>query len=106
MQSAAEEARGDGGARIDVEQGVGVLAGETDAAAVDAAVERFMRDHNINSPFLPDCVERRLYRNAIHLALTVARGALDGCRVRMFGHVLSLSLRPEAVDGGEDDGAV
>lgn len=65
-------------------------------AHIDRAVERFMRDFNINSPFLPDFVERRIYKNVLHLVMTIAQETLDGSRIRLFGHVLRFNMEPDA----------
>ena len=63
-------------------------------ATIAEVVEAFMRDNTVNSPLLPDFVERALYRNVVRLLLTSAAALVDSVDVTVLGHQLSLRLQP------------
>jgi hypothetical protein len=65
-----------------------VVCGE----AIDEIVDKFMANSSINSPLVPDFIERQIYRNALTLALGLAEEVLAGAKLEVLGHRVELRL--------------
>lgn len=74
------------------------MTGKIDAGvctdAIDSMVDEFMKDKGLNTLLLPDFVERRLYKNVLHLALSAMNQVLDSTHVEFLGHRIEFSMKP------------
>lgn len=60
--------------------------------AIEEIVGKFMANSSINSPLVPDFIERQIYRNALTLALGLAEEVLAGAKLEVLGHRVELRL--------------
>lgn len=60
---------------------------------VKEIVDRFMADARINSPLLPDFIERAIYRNVITLALALVDELASGASIEFLGHRIELRVK-------------
>lgn len=61
---------------------------------IDAVVDEFMKDNGLNVTFIPDFIEKRLYRNVLVLALSAANRVLDTAHVEFLGHRVEFIMKP------------
>lgn len=62
---------------------------------IEELVEQMLQNPDINVKYLPDAVERQLYRNVFSLALNVLGEVLKSSSVELLGHRIQLTLVPE-----------
>ena len=65
---------------------------------IDIFVERLLSDTNVNIAYLPDYVERQLYRNFISIFLGVIQNLTDTTEIKFLGHKISLQFVPDKLD--------
>ena len=68
---------------------------------VDAFVEELLNDENVNIKYLPDFVERQLYRNIFSLLINVIENMLDTMNIQFMGHTITFDLKPQNTDDHE-----
>ena len=91
--AAAEAARKGGGASGGAGGAAyGPGASPVCRATVKRIVDGFMANNAINSPFVPDFVERAIYENVMTLALGLVDEVLAGARIEVLGHRMELRL--------------
>jgi hypothetical protein len=66
---------------------------------IDAVVEEFLKDNGLNSAFIPDFVEKKLYKNVLVLALSAMNRVLDTVHVEFLGHRIEFTMKPVPSDG-------
>jgi hypothetical protein len=77
---------------------------QLDDAALDAMVTDILANEHVNVTFLPDAVERHLYRNVIRLILGLLEESLERIEIKVMGQTLSLAINAEKSDKNNDDG--
>lgn len=63
---------------------------------VDEFVERLLQDPNISIKYLPDFVERQIYRNVFMVFMGLLQSIVDSSALEVIGHQLKFSLEPKA----------
>jgi hypothetical protein len=61
---------------------------------IDAVVDEFLKDNGLNTAFIPDFIEKKLYKNVIVLALSAANRVLDTAHVEFLGHRIEFVMKP------------
>ena len=64
-------------------------------AKVEEFVEQLLADDSVNISYLPDFVERQLYKNVLNLVLGLLDNTLSTTSVKFLGHVLTFDLVPD-----------
>lgn len=64
---------------------------------IDIFVERLLNDVNVNITYLPDFVERQIYRNMITILLGVVQNLSDTTEIKFLGHKMKLSVVPDNI---------
>jgi hypothetical protein len=67
--------------------------------SIDAFVEGILSNKRLNCFFLPDFVERVIYRNVMRLIVGYFGTVVNSAEIRFANHKLSLSLEPVAPPG-------
>lgn len=67
-------------------------ASENDA--VNAIVEKFLKNDLVNNPYIPDFIERRLYANVVKLVLGMLKETVEASNVDILGHRISFTFSP------------
>lgn len=62
--------------------------------AIEAVVAAFMEEDGLNSPLIPDALERKLYKNTLKLVMTTLHKALETTHVELLGHRVTFQLAP------------
>lgn len=63
---------------------------------VDKYVEELLNDESINIGYLPDGVEKAMYRNAITLMLNLFKKIANESSVNLLGHTLKFQMNMTA----------
>ena len=79
-----------GAAGLDFEHNSGVVHDE----ALEEITDRLLRNTHVNQWWIPDVVERQVYRNCLKLIFCLIDKIADSLSVRLCGHELSLSFEP------------
>lgn len=61
---------------------------------LDTVVANFLRSPGHNNAFIPDIIERRLYKNSLKLAMNLLVALLINSKVELLGHQLQFSMVP------------
>lgn len=61
---------------------------------INIFVEQLLDDHNINIQYLPDYVEKQLYRNILMIIFGFLRKITSNSSFNIIGHELKLSFQP------------
>lgn len=69
---------------------------------LEEIIERILQDETINIRYLPDAVERHLYRNVFHILLGVLSEIVRGSSMELLGHELRFQLQPKEEAGERD----
>lgn len=64
---------------------------------IDEYVEKMLLDPNVNINYLPDFVERQLYRNVLKMILGLMDHVLKNSHVNLLNHEIHFDVKP--VDG-------
>jgi len=62
---------------------------------INEFVDELLKDENINIKYLPDYVEKQLYRNIFTIAVGVLDKILNTTELNMIGHQIKLSIEPQ-----------
>lgn len=65
---------------------------------IDIFIEKLLADPNVNIKYLPDFVERQLYRNIFTLIFGILQNLTDTTEIKLLGHKLMLRLIPDIDD--------
>ncbi len=62
---------------------------------INKYVENLVENKETNIAYLPDFVERQIYRNIFGMALVLFEQVIDSTSLTILGHELSFNLHPE-----------
>lgn len=68
---------------------------ELSNAKVDEFVDKLLNDKNVNIGYLPDFVERQMYKNIFTLLIGLINNTLSTTAVKLLGHQLTFMITPE-----------
>lgn len=61
---------------------------------IDEFVEELLKNENINIDYLPDFVERQIYRNTINITFKLLNKLFNTTSIKFMGHKLKLDIEP------------
>lgn len=67
-------------------------------AKVDEFVEKLLNDADVNIKYLPDFVERAIYKNVLNLIMALLNNVFDTVSVKFLGHNLTFTVMPDNQD--------
>ena len=62
---------------------------------IDAIVEDILNNERMNIKYLPDFVERAIYKNVLNLFINVLDRAVSSVHIKFLGHQLSFDIDPQ-----------
>ena len=62
--------------------------------AINEIVDRYLKDELVNSKFIPDFIEKRLYRNILKLVTGILKDTIENAEIEILGHKITLSMTP------------
>lgn len=62
--------------------------------AIDRMVDKYLQNDMINSVFVPDFLERRIYANVVKLLMGVVNDTVETTSLEFMGHRLSFKIEP------------
>lgn len=71
------------------------------AQRVDQFVDTLLADKDVNIKYLPDFVERQIYRNVIMLLMGLVETALNSSNINFIGHKLTFDITPDTNNQGQ-----
>lgn len=69
---------------------------------IDEFVETLLQDKNINTKYLPDFVERQLYKNVFTILVSVLQHTFATCSFSLLGHQVNLSMVPTPLNAAAE----
>ena len=69
-------------------------AESTHMASIDLLVEKYLKNDMINSAFIPDFLERRIYANVAKLVIGLIEESLRTTNIDMLGQRISFNIQP------------
>jgi len=70
---------------------------------IDQFVEGLLNDENVNIKYLPDYVERQLYRNMFTILLEVIKHTTNTAEIKFLGHTMTFVITPNSDLGSQTD---
>ena len=61
---------------------------------INEFVDKIMQDPTLNSKYLPDVIEKQVYKNALSLGLGMLKQILETTEIHALGHKITLKLEP------------
>ncbi len=68
---------------------------ELSKAKIDEFVEKLLNDTNVNIKYLPDFVERAIYKNVLNLIIGLLNNTLNTVSIKFLGHQLTFDIMPD-----------
>ena len=65
---------------------------------VNEFVDQLLQDHAVNIEYLPDFVEKQIYRNVLNLLIGLLNHTLDSTNIEFLGHDLKFTIQPHPND--------
>lgn len=62
--------------------------------AIDEMIDDFMKDKAINQTWIPDYIERTIYKNVLKLVVALMAQIIDGIEITVMGHKIVMDMRP------------
>ena len=66
-------------------------------AKIDEFVEQLLNDTDVNIKYLPDFVERAIYKNVLNLIMALLNNVFNTVSVKFLGHNLTFNVLPDMV---------
>lgn len=77
---------------------------ENEEKAINEIVERYLKNEHVNSTFIPDFIEKRLYRNMLKLVTGILKDTIKNTNVEVLGHKITLSMTP--IENSKDESTI
>jgi hypothetical protein len=71
---------------------------EVSRIRINQIVDEMLKDENLNIKYLPDWVEKQIYRNVFTIMISLMDNLFDTTNLRFLGHELSFDLKPIQLD--------
>ena len=65
---------------------------------INQFVEKILEDENVNIKYLPDFVERQIYRNVFTILINLLENILETTSIKFLGHNLTFDINPNIED--------
>lgn len=62
--------------------------------AIERMVDRYLANKQINSKFIPDAIERKMYKNMLRILIGLLKDTFNNAHVDLLGHRVSFSMHP------------
>lgn len=72
-----------------------VKLAELSSERINAVVEDLLNDKNVNINYLPDFVEKQIYRNVFSIMIGLLDNMMETTNIHFLGHKLTFDLSPE-----------
>ena len=89
-----EARRDDDAARAESDASASASAAASDRA-ISILVDRYISNEMVNNPFVPDFIERRIYKNIIKLVVGIMTETLDSSNIVVLGHRVTFNIVPQ-----------
>lgn len=80
---------------LDPENPVSNKLNELSQAKVNEFVDQLLSDANVNIKYLPDFVERAIYKNVLNLIIALLNNIFNTVSIKFFGHNLTFNIMPD-----------
>lgn len=61
---------------------------------IEQMVDELLQNENVNIKYLPDFVEKAIYKNVLNLTINLLSTVLSNAHVQMLGHQVTFQLNP------------
>jgi len=81
--------------RISIAKSQKVKLSELSEQKIDEFVEEILKDKDINIGYLPDFVEKRIYKNVFTILVNLLDHVVDSTSVKLLGHEINFDFAPD-----------
>lgn len=67
---------------------------KVDESLIDDIITDYLKKEENNNPYLPDFVERRIYKNVLSMLLNILASSVNTIEIKLLGHTIELRMRP------------
>jgi len=60
--------------------------------AIDKFVSELLKDDSINSPFIPDSIEKNIYNSIVNVVIGIVEKVLDTASIQFLNHEIQFKL--------------
>ena len=71
-----------------------VVEDDPESHIVHALVERYLKDEHLNSKFIPDFIEKRIYSNMLRVSIGLLKDTLEHTKLEVLGHRITINVTP------------
>ena len=57
-------------------------------------VERYLKDEHLNSKYIPDFIEKKMYSNMLRVSVGLLRDTLEHTKLEVLGHRITINMVP------------
>ena len=65
---------------------------------INEFVKKLLVDQNINIKYLPDYVEKQIYKNVLNMLIGLLNNTLATTSIKFLGHELTFAIQPDQTD--------
>lgn len=76
-------------------------ANDPETLIVQELVARYIHDKHLNSKFIPDFIEKRIYSNMLRVSIGLLRDTLEHTKIEVLGHRITINVTPIEEDDKE-----
>lgn len=62
--------------------------------AIDCFVEKILANKNCNIRWMPDAIEKAMYRNVMHLIIGYIESITESVEIRVANHKITIAMEP------------
>lgn len=62
--------------------------------AINEIVERYLNNHLVNCKFIPDFIERKMYRNVLKMIMGILEDTIEKTEIHVLGHKINFTITP------------
>jgi len=81
-----------------VDDGTKAKLSELSQDRINGFVEELLNDKNVNIKYLPDFVEKQIYRNVFGILIGLLDNVMETTNVQFLGHKLTFDIQPQTDD--------
>ena len=70
--------------------------------AINEIVERYLNNHLVNCKFIPDFIERKMYRNVLKMIMGILEDTIEKTEIHVLGHKINFTITPIVNDNDKE----
>jgi hypothetical protein len=63
---------------------------------IDEFIEELLKNENINLQYLPDSIEKKIYKNVFSMIFSILIDVTNNTKISVIGHEITITIKPES----------